>query len=51
MRVSDNERAGATPEAPFGGRDWAWEEAREVGRAMSFEEAVSFVFDGGDPPA
>jgi hypothetical protein len=29
--------------------DRAWEEAREEGRAMSFEEAVSFVFDGEDP--
>ena len=31
--------------------DRAWEEAREVGRAMSFEEAVPFAFDGEDPPA
>ena len=29
--------------------DRAWEEAREVGRAMSFEEAVSFAFDGEGP--
>ena len=29
--------------------DRAWEEAREVGRAMSFEEAISFAFDGEGP--
>jgi hypothetical protein len=31
----------------FGER--TWEEAWNEGRAMSFEEAVAFVFDGEDP--
>ena len=31
--------------------DRAWEEARDEGRAMSFEEAVSFVFEGDPAPA
>ncbi len=29
----------------------AWEEIRDEGRAMSFEEAVSFVFEEDPTPA
>jgi hypothetical protein len=40
-------RVAETPRGRLGDR--AWEETREVGRAISFEEAVSFAFDGEGP--